>query len=143
MATIDSTLLPAVECNPGYASVRWAMLVVPVTRLTTDVPTVGDWSRVIGRSRSSIKTCCSVAGVRAGDSLDFARALRIVIQFESMPCDWFNHLAIIDPRTLNKFLEHGRLQNRGAVPDVAAFLDRQCFISDPRLMLAVRALLEK
>ena len=31
MENIDSTLIPAVESNPGYASIRWAMLVVPLS----------------------------------------------------------------------------------------------------------------
>jgi hypothetical protein len=86
----------------GYAATRWATLVVPITRLEGDVPTLADWSRVVGRSRSTVKTLCHAAGVQAGDSLDFARALRIVLQYESSPCNWFEHLAIVDPRTLTR-----------------------------------------
>ena len=127
----------------GYAAIRWAMLVVPITRLDSDVPTVAEWSRVIGRSRSTIKTCCQVAGVHAADSLDFARALRIVVQYESAPCDWFNHLSIVDPRTLTRFLEHGRLRSHERIPALATFLNEQRFVSDPRLPQAVKALLEK
>ena len=127
----------------GYAATRWATLVVPITRVRADVPTLADWSRVVGRSRSTVKTWCHAAGVQACDSLDFARALRIVLQYESSPCNWFDHLAIVDPRTLTRFLEHGGLQNDGMVPGLATFLQRQRFVTDPRLPSAVETLLDE
>ena len=127
--------------SAGYAAARWASLIVPVARFNADVPTLDEWSRLVGRSRTTVKTWCQAAAVQAGDSLDFARALRIVLQQQSRACNWFEHLAIVDPRTLKRFLDHGGLLGHRVVPGVAAFLDRQRFITDSRLIAAVRALL--
>lgn len=127
----------------GYAAERWAALIVPLTRLQADIPTLVDWSLVVGHSRSAIKTRCHAAGVRAGDSLDFARALRIIVQYEGRPCDWYNHLAILDPRTLGRFLEQGGLSSGGRVPSLSTFLQRQCFVTAPHLAVAVHTVLHE
>jgi CheY-like chemotaxis protein len=137
--TARSALPPPPPPAAGYAAARWAALIVPVTRFAADVPTLVEWSRLVGRSRTTVKTWCHAAGVQANDSLDFARALRVVLQQQARACNWFDHLAIVDPRTLKRFLDHGGLRGDRVVPGVAAFLERQRFITDPRLTAAVEA----
>lgn len=127
--------------SPGHAAVRWATLVVPITRLKADVPTVAAWGKEVGKSLSTIKTWCRTAAVHTADSLDFARALRVIMQHEGHFCDWYNHLAIVDSRTLTHFLDRGRLPSLGALPSVRTFLRNQQFITELPLISATMVLL--
>lgn len=130
------------ETIEGYAASRWATLVVPVTRLKGDVFTLEQWRQAIGKSRSTIEAWCHSAGVRANDTLDFARALRIVTRHEGHRCDWYNQLAIVDSRTMAKFLKRGGLPSTGIVPSTNRFMIDQRFIYGQSLISAVRALLD-
>ncbi len=139
----DRPTAMAVEKPPlGHAAMRWATIVVPLTRLTADVPTLAEWGKQVATSPSTVKTWCTAAGVHAGDALDFVRGLRILIQHEGYPCDWYNVLAIVDARTLARFLDRGRLPRAGVLPRVGAFLSGQQFITNPALVSAVKVLLE-
>jgi CheY-like chemotaxis protein len=125
----------------GHAAIRWATVVVPVTRLDEDIPTVAEWSRVVGRSVSTLKNWCSIAGVRASDSIDFARGLRVTCQYQGRDADWYNYLSVVDPRTLTRFIERSHLPMSGKVPSVDYFLSKQRYILSAPLISATRSCL--
>lgn len=125
----------------GYAARRWAALIIPVTRLRDDVPTLWAWSRHVAKSQSTIKTWCAAAGVHGGDSLDFARLLRVSVLYAGRAPDWYNVLAVIDGRTLARLLDRGGINRGSQIPDPEVFLRNQHLISSPVLLAAVRTVL--
>lgn len=128
--------------RPGHAASRWASIVVAVTRLISDVPTIADWGRHIGASPSTLKRWCELVHVEAGDSLDFARLLRVVCQHPGRRIDWFDELAIVTPRTLKRLLQRASLSDEEPIPDLRVYLARQRFVASPRLQAAVWHILD-
>jgi DNA-binding response OmpR family regulator len=132
---------PDVARRLGFAAVRWANAVLEVSEIWADVATIEQWGSTINTTASALKAWCAAAGVTAGDSLDFARALRIVRQHAGRTCDWYNVLAIVDSRTMERFLERAGLTMKDSLPDVETFLLNQHFITKPVLLTAARKLL--
>ena len=126
---------------PGYAAERWARAVMVVAHCDTDVPTVAEWARMSGHSPATLKARCAAVGVRAGDSRDFGRALRLVRLYAGRRCDWYNTLNILDFRTLANFLERAGLSKNEPLPDLRTFLRTQQFITSPTLASTVGACL--
>lgn len=134
----DALRMPLIN----HAAIRWATVIVPLTQLKADPTTIAEWGARVGKAPATLKVWCAAAGVHAGDSLDFARLLRVVTFYAGRHCDWHNVLAIIDSRTLARLLERGGLFKSRRVPDLDTYLRNQRFIAAPALLAAVRALLD-
>lgn len=126
----------------NHAAIRWGTLIVPVTRLKADPKTVAEWGESIGKAPATLKAWCAAAGVHAGDSLDCARLLRVVISHTGRQCDWYSALSIIDSRTLARLLKRGGLSKDRTVPDPETFLANQQLVVVPALVSVLRAMLE-
>jgi DNA-binding response OmpR family regulator len=125
--------------RPGelnHAATRWTAIVTPIIQIHHDVPTIDVWAREVGHSQATLKRRCSNAGVKASDSLDFARALRIVAKYGGRCCPWFEALAIAETITLNKFLCRSGFQKDAPIQGVRRFLSQQRFITDTALLHA-------
>ncbi len=123
----------------GHAATRWANLVMIVVRSHTDVPTLVQWGRMSGHGQTTLKTRCVAAGPSAGDSLDFARALRVVTRYNGHVCEWYNALDILDRRTLKPFLVRVGLPMDAPVPDLPTYLRMQHLVTSQALLSAVCA----
>jgi ActR/RegA family two-component response regulator len=121
----------------GPATRRWMSIVLAVTASETDIPTIKEWSNEIQHSVTTLKRYCSACGVTASDSLDFARALRVVRSYSGRPVNWYNALDIADPITLNSFLSRAGLSNSPALPRVSTFISNQHFVTDVGLLKAI------
>ena len=131
---------PLRDLLPGnsYATCRWTTIVIPVATGAPDIPTIVEWAHVTGHSRATLKQWCINAGAGTSDSLDFARALRLTIRYAGSICDWFNELAIVDNRTLLRFLRRSGFDKNSTVPLVDVFLQTQRYVGSPALLTAVR-----
>ncbi len=125
----------------GPATLRWLRAVLPVVRSKNDVHRVEDWADILDKGVSTVKRWCERCRVTAAESLDFSRALRIVMRFAGRPCDWYDELGIGERKTLAAFLERSGFSETGPVPSLPEFLHRQQFISNPALLRALRAIL--
>jgi hypothetical protein len=121
----------------GPATRRWVQTVLAVTRARDDVPTLADWAK-LGNSIATLKKICKVCHMRAGDSLDFARALRIVVQYSSRTCDWYNVLDIREPATMLAFLSRAGLSAGQPLPRIRDFLTNQRFVTSETLLHALQ-----
>lgn len=133
------------ECSktrPGHAAARWAKIVVSIARLQSDVVTIAAWGHEIGVSPSTLKRWCELAQVNAGDSLDFARLLRVVCRHAGRRVDWLEELAIGTPRTLEHLLHRAGLRTSEPVPSLENYLAGQQLITLPRVIAAIRQALE-
>jgi hypothetical protein len=120
----------------GPAARRWVRIVPVVAFLSDDVRTLDDWAAQAGVSRGTLKCWCAGAGVRAKDSLDFARVFRAVIQHAGEWWDPYNVLDIVEPRTLNRLLSRAAVPSASTVPDVVSFLEAQQLVRSPVLLTA-------
>jgi len=121
----------------GPATRRWIQIVVAVARSSSDAATLSEWAKY-GNSISTIKKICAVCGVHAGDSLDFARALRIVISHGGKTADWYNLLDIKEPVTMRSFLFRAAFAVDRLVPSIDTFLENQRLITAEVLLRAIR-----
>lgn len=138
MAQSDAAVLQ----DAGPAACRWAKAVMTVARSEVDVSTVVAWARKHGVGHGTLKSWCAAAHVRAKDSLNFARALRVVLHYSGQALDVYALLDVVDPRTARRLIERGGVSTGdNTVPDVPTFLRRQQFITASALLRAVRALL--
>ena len=137
-----------VRSRAGPATRRWVGIVVAVARSPYDVPTERDWARTAEKSVTTLKRWCAACDVRASDSLDFARALRVCVRYAAAEdditvscsddkCNWYNVLAIAESSTLNSFLEKAGLLKNAKICPVSEFLQKQRFILNPPLISAV------
>jgi CheY-like chemotaxis protein len=127
----------------NHAATRWTAIVLPIVSATHDVPTIASWTRVTGHSRATLKQWCANAGLRARESLEFARALRLVVRYSGVKCDWFNALEIVDERTLSKFLSRAHFTQDDVLPDLDGFLRGQTDVLTRTLLDAIRLTLVK
>jgi CheY-like chemotaxis protein len=122
----------------GPATHRWVSVVAAVTRASEDVPTLTDWADELGKSVTTLKRWCGSCGVHAADSLDFARALRLVFQHSGRRVDWYDRLAIVDGKTMASFLDRaGFSAKEQMVPDLRRFLSKQTFVTNATLLAAI------
>jgi len=129
-------IAPLRDEQVGPAAERWAKAVNIVIRSHRDIPTVAEWAK-LGTSMATLKKVCEVCGVSAGVSLDFARALRIVLKRAGHRCDWYDELDVKEPETMKRFLARAGFPERGPVPPPDVFRFRQLFISSPKLLTAL------
>jgi CheY-like chemotaxis protein len=125
----------------GPATRRWVSIVTAVAYAQDDVPTLTDWAEELGKSVTTLKRWCATCGVHAADSLDFARALRVVKLNAGRRVDWYNNLKIADPATMASFLGRAGLSREGSVPDLPRFLEAQRFITSAILVQGIGAVL--
>lgn len=123
----------------AYALSRWVDLVVATARGGRDVTTQAEWGQIYahGASKTTLQRWCKPFDVTPDDSLDFARALRIVVHHAGREVNVWNVLDIADPKTMRRFLSRSGLAEGECVPDLRPFLIAQRFISDSDLMAAV------
>ena len=126
----------------GPATVRWVGIVVPVVDSGDDVPTLVQWSDLIAHSVTTIKRYCRACGVRAADSLNFARALRVVRAGHRAPAEWYNALNILDPATMKSFRTRAGVERHSGHFSVLTFLVDQTFVQNETLLNAIRAALD-
>jgi len=123
----------------GPASRRWMALVIGVIDSEDDLPTLSQWSTRVGHSIATIKRSCAAVGVHAAASLDFARALRIVVRHGGRRVDnWYDVLAISDSKTMARFLDGAGFDvGRRVPPPIADFVRTQRFVGNAPLLDAV------
>jgi CheY-like chemotaxis protein len=122
------------QAETRHAAKIWISIVRAVVRSSSDIPTIHRWSRTVGHSVATIRRRCTNAGVSASASLDFARALRIVIRYAHQTCRWFDMLDIVDLATLNRFLGAASFAKARPVPPIDVFLANQAFVREPELL---------
>ena len=124
-----------------YPIDRIARWILAVLDSTTDIKTVGHWSRYLGVSKSSIRETCTVVAVRPKDALDFARLLRALYLGARAGVPPVEFLDISDLRT------HRRLMARAGLTDssvnVDSFLVSQQLIRCDRLVTTTGDLLRQ
>ena len=122
----------------GHATRRWLTIVLAVAMAVDDVPTLAHWSAVSFKSVGTLKRWCSLCDTHAGDSLDFARALRVVLLCAGTQCEWYEYRAIAEKSTLHTFLSRAGLARMGIVPDIDSFVTGQGLITNKALINAIR-----
>ncbi len=127
----------------GPATERWLGFVSATARSARDLSTLLDAAKSIGTSLGTLKRTCEACGVSAGDSLDFGRALRVVMFHAGRKCRWYDVLAIREPTTMGAFLARAGFPKDDVVPTLETYLKNQRFIADPELLLAVLVTLKK
>lgn len=127
----------------AHAATRWAAAVIRVIDSSIDPKTLDAWGHLVGMSKSSIRNCCTMAGVSARHSLNFARLLRAVVAAGSQGWRPRQLLDVIDHRTLSVMLAEGGLEEAGPPPPIERFFQLQTLISDPACLDEVRNLLRK
>jgi DNA-binding NarL/FixJ family response regulator len=124
----------------GYASSRWVELVVRGVHLPADPRTIPGWCHGTGHAHATLKKRCEAVRVRAKDSLDLVRLLRVVILHAGDAWDLQRWLDIVDDRTAHTLVERaGLCADCSRVPDLDTFLSHQRLIRSPELIAAVRA----
>lgn len=122
----------------GCATRRWITFVVPVVHARNDVPTVKNWATQFRFGLTTIKRSCMACGVRAADSLDLARCLRVLRLYGGARVpDWYDALEIYDQTTLLHFLNRASLDRHDILPSIQSFMGRQQFIAKSRLLAAL------
>jgi hypothetical protein len=105
---------------------------VAVVNHSEDVPTVRDWSVLVGRSRSGLYALCDLVGVLPKCSLDLARLLRASRRADIQ--SFGQAFLVADPRTIRRLLKRAGC----LVVDVAHLrddlLERQRLVTDPRVI---------
>jgi DNA-binding NarL/FixJ family response regulator len=140
------TVMQPPECRwqdqtVGHATRRWVSIVTAVICASEDLPTTNDWADELHKSVSTLKRWCNDCGVHAADSLDFARALRVVRLHSGRRVDWYDRLAIVDQKTMSAFLKRAGFSFAAAVPGLGQFLPNQRFIASTVLVNAIAAAL--
>jgi hypothetical protein len=108
-----------------------------------DPKTTADWAHGSGKSESSLRDRCDLAGAHPKASVDLTRMLRLVYlarrQGTWNPKRW---LKIGDPRTLTRLLEDAGLESVAVPPNLEDVLAKQHLVQDPILLDAVRRILK-
>jgi hypothetical protein len=127
-----------------YAARRLAEVIVQGCFAAKDPNTIAGWSRVAGRSPSTMRACCRAAGARPKEALDFARVLRAARLRQAHP-DWEpgDLLDICDARTLARLLRRGDISNLFEITPVPleALCRCQHFVTKERVIQEVVGLL--
>jgi hypothetical protein len=126
----------------GYASQRWARVVLFVVEADDDLRTMEDWARHAGVSLGTLRGWCRIARVSPKHSLDFARLLRVVQRGEGSPARAFEVLNVVDHRTMTRLLRDGGLGTPAGDdwPSVAEFLQRQNLVRNAHCLASVEVL---
>lgn len=122
----------------------WVDLVVRIVRADEDVPTLGAWAKLVGKSVGSLRLHCYAIHVSPRRTLLFARLLRAVARARSQRWDLGEWLHAADLRTLERAARLGGIPEASVVaPPVSHFLLSQRLLpADSRALSAVRAALD-
>jgi len=138
---VDRVERRSAESQIGPASRRWLSLVTGLCSLNEDIRTLRDLGEELGYSERTIKRYCALCDVGAADTLNFARALRVVMQHGGQRIDWYNTLNISDSTTMKTFLARAGFMRDAVVPGRKSFIEHQRFIASVDLLSAVTAAL--
>jgi hypothetical protein len=122
----------------GHATQRGVAAIVGLVGARQDVPTIGQWARVVGLSSASLRAACRLAGLPARESLLLARMVRAVHESRHAEWDAAERLAVMDPRTLDRMLTAARLPRRAAGVTLDHLLQHQTFIDGAAAISALR-----
>ena len=106
----------------NYPAADWVSMVVRVLESPLDVKTIPDWARLAGKSATSLKLRCRLAGLSAKESLDFSRLLRAFLLCEEDRREVLEFVDIRDPRTFHRVLSRFGLHPNVGPLSVAAFM---------------------
>lgn len=88
----------------SYAADRWAVVVMAGARAATDPSTLSKWAVCVGKSISSLATCCRAAKLSPRRSLELARLLRALAMTGGTTHELMNVLDVAEPRTLMRLI---------------------------------------
>jgi len=97
-----------------------------------DVPTVRDWSVLVGKSRSGLYALCDLVGVRPKRSLDLARLLRASRCSDIQ--SFGQAFLVADPRTIRRLLKRAGCLVVDFARSQTDFLERQRLVTDQRVV---------
>jgi CheY-like chemotaxis protein len=127
---LDATAADALRTPPALT--RWAQAVAGGIGAASDPKTLRLWAHAVGKSPSSLREICSVAGIPSKASCRLVRVLRATHLSNRGggrgPLDW---LEVADARTLRRLLAQARLR-AGGPTTVGAVLETQQFVTDHR-----------
>jgi hypothetical protein len=104
-------------------------LVLLIVESTTDVPTLGAWAALAGKSVSSLRLHCYAVHLSPRKTLLFARLLRAVCLANGGRWDLGDWMLAADPRTLVKAARLGGIPEAAArAPHVADYLASQTLL---------------
>jgi hypothetical protein len=116
-------------------------LVLVVVRSAIDVPTLGAWAALAGKSVGSLRLHCYAVHLSPRRTLLFARLLRAVWRANGERWDLGDWLLAADPRTLLKAARLGGIPEAAPhAPRVADFLATQTLLPSGCRALAVVSL---
>lgn len=118
----------------------WVDLVVRVVRADVDVPTLGAWATLVGKSVGSLRLHSYAIHVSPRRTLLFARLLRAVAHARGQRWDLGEWLHAADLRTLQRAARLGGIPETGVLaPSVSHFfLSQQLLPVESRALSAVR-----
>jgi hypothetical protein len=118
----------------------WVELVMAVVDSEGDIPTLGAWAVLAGKSVGSLRLHCYAIHQAPRRALLFARLLRAVVSARGRPWDIGEWLHAADPRTLTKAAQLGGIPGTAvSAPTVTAFLAGQRLLAaECRALDAVR-----
>jgi ActR/RegA family two-component response regulator len=123
----------AVELKP--AAVRWSHMVLGACHAKEDPRTMSLWGKAICTSESTIDETCRLCDVKAIDSRDLARFLRVAHLSRSIQGPLSNHLAVGDERTLERLFDRAGIPRDARTVSLQAFLTHQTFVSTAKSCL--------
>jgi hypothetical protein len=122
----------------------WVELVLAVVQADGDIPTLGAWASLAGKSVGSLRLHCYAIHQAPRRALLFARLLRAVSFARGGRWDLGEWLHAADPRTLTKAAQLGGIPETAVVaPTVVTFLAHQRLLpAECRALDAVRLALD-
>ncbi|HKE88183.1 MAG TPA: response regulator [Vicinamibacterales bacterium] len=128
-----------------HALARWAGVVVGGIHSQSDLRTLRDWGRYVGRSEGTLRNWCRTARLSTRRSLLFARMLRAVVRQEALgrPIAPGHMLDIVDRRTLVKLLTKSGSTLERLPEGVNVFLREQRLIDSAEAIAEVQRTLEQ
>jgi hypothetical protein len=122
----------------------WADLVVQVVRSHVDVPTLGAWAVLVGKSVGSLRLHCYAIHVSPRRTLLFARLLRAVTGAQGQRWDLGDWLHAADLRTLKRAAHLGGIPEADVhAPSVSDYLlSQQLLPGDSRALSAIHGTLD-
>jgi hypothetical protein len=118
----------------------WVALVMAVVRADSDIPTLGAWAVLAGKSVGSLRLHCYAIHQAPRKALLFARLLRAVSFARGRRWDLGEWLHAADPRTLTKAAQLGGIpETADLAPTIAVYLAHQRLLpAECRTLDAVR-----
>jgi hypothetical protein len=136
----DHSARLAPHCPAQSALDIWVDLVMTVVRADGDIPTLGTWAALAGKSVGSLRLHCYAIHLPPRRTLLFARLLRAVSRACGERWDLGEWLHAADLRTLAEFARLGGIPEAAAcTPPISLYLAQQRLLpADSRAVRAVR-----